>query len=135
MTGDGQAATSTVDRGAPQSGWTALIGVPVRDPLDAFQRCYDALSGPVGGVVNVVLENGLVLRSMKRLSECTTLMDKACRGLSGRCVARLQMASASDIERVARLIVRLDGKVDELEDEIDRLLASADTGRVDCGSR
>jgi len=135
MTGDGQAATSTVDRGAPQIGWTALIGVPVRDPLDAFQRCYDALSGPVGGVVNVVLENGLVLRSMKRLSECTTLMDKACRGLSGRCVARLQMASASDIERVARLIVRLDGKVDELEDEIDRLLASADTGRVDGGSR
>jgi hypothetical protein len=45
------------------------------------------------------------------------------------------MASASDIERVAQLIVRLDGKVDELEDEIDRLLATADTGRVDGGSR
>jgi hypothetical protein len=135
MTGNGQAATPTVDRGASQSGWAALIGVRVRDPLDAFQRCYDALSGPVGGVIGVVLENGLVLRSMKRLSGCTILLDKACRGLSGRCVSRLQMASASDIERVARLIVRLDGKVDQLEDEIDRLLASADTGRAAGGSR
>ena len=135
MTGNGQAATPTVDRGASQSGWAALIGVRVRDPLDAFQRCYDALSGPVGGVIGVVLENGLVLRSMKRLSGCTTLLDKACRGLSGRCVSRLQMASASDIERVARLIVRLDGKVDQLGDEIDRLLASADTGRAAGGSR
>ena len=93
---------------------------PTPDAFDLFQRWFDAASGPLAEVANEVLENEVLLRSSKRLSDYAAMLDKASRIASERSFSRLQLATASDVERIARMIINLDDKIDRLEEELEQ---------------
>jgi len=71
-------------------------------------------------VANEVLENEVLLRSSKRLSDYAAMLDKASRIASERSFSRLQLATASDVERIARMIINVDDKIDRLEEELEQ---------------
>ena len=108
--------------GAAGKAWKQVLTEepPTPDAFDLFQRWFNAASGPLAEVANSVLENEVLLRSSKRLSDYRAMLDKAFRIVSERSFSRLQLATASDVERIARMIINVDDKIDRLEEELEQ---------------
>lgn len=91
-------------------------GRPPTDPLDFYQRWYNATSGPLSKMIREVVEDESFLAYTRRFVESQASLERVFQDASEEYFGYLQLSTSSDSSRVAQLVVGLDAKVDRVEE-------------------
>ena len=101
-----------------QEVWKQMFegGRPPTDPLDFYQRWYNATNAPLSKMIREVLENESFLGDARRFMENYAVLEQTFQRTSEEYFDYLQLSTHADSARIAELVVGLDGKVDRLEE-------------------
>lgn len=91
-------------------------GSPPTDPLDFYQRWYNATNAPLSKMIREVLENESFLADSRRFIENFATLEQVFQRTSEEYFDYLQLSTHADSSRIAELVVGVDGKVDRLEE-------------------
>lgn len=107
--------------------WQQMLGQggPPVDPLDFYQRCYKAASGPLAEITTETLENDSFLEYSRQAFRYYTTLDRMFGRLAEEYFGRLHLSTSSESTRIAGLVVAVDERIDRLEDALE----DADYGR------
>lgn len=97
------------------------------DPFALFKQWYDATSETWAQRAEEVLGSEQFIGAASRLLDDYTGFVKATRRTSEAFLNQLQLPTRADIARVAGLVVTLEEKVDQIQDEIENAALSAET--------
>lgn len=89
------------------------------DPLQFATHWYNATSGPFSDFIGDIVEREEFLEPASRLLESYASFYKVFRKNSEEYLHNLSLPVRSDIERIARLIVNLEEKVDGIEETLE----------------
>lgn len=101
--------------------WQQMLGEvgPPVDPLDFYQRWYNAVSGPLSEIATDTLENESFLEYSRQVFRYYTTFDRVFRRLSEEYFGWLQLSTSADATRIAGLVVAVDERVDRLEEALE----------------
>ncbi len=92
---------------------------PPADPVEFYQRWYNAVNGPLSEISADVLENESLLEYSRQAFRNYTVFDRAFRRFSEEYFGWLQLATSSEATKIAGLVVALDERVDRLEEALE----------------
>lgn len=101
--------------------WQQMLGEggPPGDPVEFYQRWYNAVNGSLSEMSTDILENETLLEYSRQAFRNYAVFDRAFRRFSEEYFGWLQLATSSDTTRVAGLVVALDERVDRLEEALE----------------
>lgn len=101
--------------------WQQMLdgGRPPADPVEFYQRWYNAVNGPLSEIATDMLENESLLEYSRQAFRNYAVFDRAFRRFSEEYFGWLQLATSSDAVRIAGLVVALDERVDRLEEALE----------------
>jgi hypothetical protein len=101
--------------------WQQMLdeGGPPADPVEFYQRWYNAVNGPLSEISVDVLENESLLEYSRQAFRNYAVFDRAFRRFSEEYFGWLQLATSSEATRIAGLVVALDERVDRLEEALE----------------
>lgn len=101
--------------------WQQMLGQggPPVDPLDFYQRCYKAASGPLAEISTEALENESFLEYSRQAFRYYATLDRMFGRLAEEYFGRLQLSTSSESTRIAGLIVAVDERIDRLEEALE----------------
>ncbi len=101
--------------------WQQMLGQdgPPVDPLDFYQRCYKAASGPLSEIATETLENDSFLEYSRQAFRYYATLDRMFGRLAEEYFGRLHLSTSSESTRIAGLVVAVDERIDRLEDALE----------------
>ncbi len=91
-------------------------GKPPTDPLDFYQRWYNATNAPLSKMIGDVVADESFLLDSRRFLENYASLEQVFQRASEEYFDYLQLSTHSDTTRIAELVVGLDAKVDRIEE-------------------
>jgi hypothetical protein len=101
--------------------WQQMLGEggPPADPVEFYQRWFNAVNGPLSEISTDILENDSLLEYSRQAFRNYAVFDRAFRRFSEEYFDWLQLATSSETTRIAGLVVALDERVDRLEEALE----------------